>query len=296
MNSRSGASNRINLDEYDKENASDFVLWKAYDSERDGNIYWESPFGQGRPGWHIECSAMAMKLLGESIDIHVGGVDNIFPHHENEIAQSEAFSCRHFVKHWIHAEHLLVDHKKMSKSLGNFYTLRDLLKKGYTGPQVRYLLLQTHYRTQLNFTFEGLDAAASTLQRIADFARRLQAIRREKMGRALDVILEKALPEHAQKKSIREHILFDVMNEKGRDLLDAEQIRPMVERSLSALADKGQVLSRILTAVREEKDKTILLPILERAPWRARPRLPASSQRSPIWRAIRKRATSSIPL
>lgn len=259
-----GASNRVNVDEYDKENASDFVLWKAYDPERDGNIYWESPFGKGRPGWHIECSAMAMKLLGESIDIHVGGVDNMFPHHENEIAQSEAFSCRHFVKHWIHAEHLLVDHKKMSKSLGNFYTLRDLLKKGYTGPQVRYLLLQTHYRTQLNFTFDGLDAAASTLERIADFVRRLQAIRREKMGKALDVILEKALPEHAQKKSIREHILFDVMKEEGRDLLDAEQIRPMVERSLSALADKKQVLNRILTAVREEKEKTILLPILEK--------------------------------
>ena len=175
-----GASERVIHDEYEKDNASDFVLWKIFDPERDGDIFWDSPFGKGRPGWHIECSAMAMKLLGESIDIHVGGVDNMFPHHENEIAQSEAYSCRHFVKHWLHAEHLLVDHKKMSKSLGNFYTLRDLLKKGYTGKQVRYMLLQTHYRTQLNFTFAGLDGAVSTLERLSDFIVRLQAIRRDK--------------------------------------------------------------------------------------------------------------------
>lgn len=171
-----GASNRVSLDEYDKEDVSDFVLWKAYDPERDGQIYWESPFGRGRPGWHIECSAMAMKLLGHTIDIHVGGVDNMFPHHENEIAQSEAYSCCRFVKHWLHAEHLLVDHKKMSKSLGNFYTLRDLLQKGYTGMQVRYMLLQTHYRTQQNFTFEGLNAVTSTLNRLQDFVLRLKEI------------------------------------------------------------------------------------------------------------------------
>jgi cysteinyl-tRNA synthetase len=179
---RAGASERVCSDEYDKENISDFVLWKIYDPERDGNIYWESPFGKGRPGWHIECSAMAMKLLGETIDIHVGGVDNMFPHHENEIAQSEAFSGKHFVKHWLHVEHLLVDHKKMSKSLGNFYTLRDLLKKGYTGQQVRYALLQTHYRMQLNFTFAGLDGAASSLQRICDFRERLQTIEGSSCG------------------------------------------------------------------------------------------------------------------
>jgi cysteinyl-tRNA synthetase len=208
---------------------------------------------------------MAMKLLGESIDIHVGGVDNLFPHHENEIAQSEAYSCCRFVKYWLHSEHLLVDHKKMSKSLGNFYTLRDLLQKGYTGEQIRYLLLATHYRTQLNFTFEGLDASAATLERIADFVRRLQQIRREKMHKALDLILEKALPEHAQKKSIREHILYDVQADKERDLLDADAIRPMVERCLIPLAEKRQVLDRILMAVRTEKEKTVLLPILEKA-------------------------------
>lgn len=171
---KTGASERVTLDEYEKDTPMDFVLWKAYVPERDGEIYWDSPFGKGRPGWHIECSAMALKLLGESIDIHVGGVDNMFPHHENEIAQSEACTGKHFVKHWLHSEHLLVDGKKMSKSLGNFYTLRDLLDKGYTGEEVRYLLLQTHYRTQLNFTLEGLDAARNSLQRIADFVYRLK--------------------------------------------------------------------------------------------------------------------------
>ncbi len=163
-------------DEYDKESVSDFALWKAYDKERDGEIFWESPFGKGRPGWHIECSAMAMALLGEQLDIHVGGVDNLFPHHENEIAQSEGCTGKKFVNYWLHAEHLLVDHKKMSKSLGNFYTLRDLLHKGYTGVQVRYMLLQTHYRTQLNFTFAGLDGAKASLDRLWAFVKRMQEV------------------------------------------------------------------------------------------------------------------------
>jgi cysteinyl-tRNA synthetase len=173
---KAGASERVSMDEYDKDHLADFVLWKAYDPARDGQIFWDSPFGKGRPGWHIECSAMAMDLLGPTIDIHVGGVDNIFPHHENEIAQSEACTHQRFVRYWLHSEHLLVDHKKMSKSAGNFYTLRDLLQKGYSGPQIRYLLLQTHYRTQLNFTFEGLDAAAKALQRVSDFVLRLRDI------------------------------------------------------------------------------------------------------------------------
>ncbi|NGX58921.1 MAG: Cysteine--tRNA ligase [Chlamydiae bacterium] len=185
-----GASERVGTDEYEKENVADFVLWKAYDPKRDGEIFWESPFGKGRPGWHIECSAMAMSLLGKTIDIHVGGVDNIFPHHENEIAQSEAFSGKPFVKHWLHSEHLLVDHKKMSKSLGNFYTLRDLLEKGYTGPEVRYLLLTAHYRMQLNFTMEGLDAARSSLERLGDFIQRLQKIETGKEG-DVDSIINK---------------------------------------------------------------------------------------------------------
>lgn len=170
------ASGDNEADEYEKENLSDFVLWKVYDPTRDGQIFWESPFGRGRPGWHIECSAMATKLLGASIDIHCGGVDNMFPHHENEIAQSECCTGHRFATLWLHSEHLLVDHKKMSKRLGNFYTFRDLLEKGYSGPEVRYLLLSTHYRTQLNFTFAGLDAARASLQRIEDLFLRLRAI------------------------------------------------------------------------------------------------------------------------
>jgi len=173
---KTGASDRVTTDEYDKEHVSDFVLWKAYDPERDGKIYWESPFGKGRPGWHMECSTMAMKLLGETLDIHVGGVDNIFPHHENEIAQSEACSGKQFSKLWLHSEHLLVDNHKMSKSLGNFYTFRDLVKKGFNGNEVRYMLLQTHYKTQLNFTLLGLEGARGSLSRMQNFVERLLGI------------------------------------------------------------------------------------------------------------------------
>lgn len=262
---QAGASQRVATDEYDKENVSDFVLWKAYDPMRDGDIFWESPFGRGRPGWHIECSAMAMKLLGESIDIHVGGVDNMFPHHENEIAQSEAYSCRHFVNYWVHAEHLLVDHRKMSKSLGNFYTLRDLLAKGFTGRQIRYLLLQTHYRTQLNFTFEGLGGAAAALERISDFVARLHGIRREKMGKALDLVLEKALPDDPHKKEMRERILYDVQSEHERDILDAVHIAPILKRTLMQVPQSGQILDRILKGVKEEKERAFPMPLLERA-------------------------------
>jgi cysteinyl-tRNA synthetase len=172
-----GASNRLEHDEYDRDSASDFVLWKAYNQEKDGDVFWESPFGKGRPGWHIECSAMALANLGDNIDIHCGGVDNIFPHHENEIAQSECFTCTRFARHWMHSEHLIVEGKKMSKSLGNFYTLRDLLEKGFTGREVRFALLQAHYRSQLNFTVDGLHAARQSIHRIDDFVRRLESCR-----------------------------------------------------------------------------------------------------------------------
>lgn len=195
---KAGASKRIAADEYDKENLSDFVLWKAYDPERDGNIYWDSPYGKGRPGWHLECSAMAMALLGETIDIHVGGIDNMFPHHENEIAQSEACTGKCFSNFWMHSEHLIVDGKKMSKSSGNFYTLRDLLKKDYTGLQIRYLLLQTHYRTQLNFTFMGLDAAQASLNRLHDFVRRLGEVIKLNPGEAVQPSLEQTLQKALQ--------------------------------------------------------------------------------------------------
>ena len=163
---------RVKADEYAKEQAQDFALWKAW-TEEDGDVSWETPFGKGRPGWHIECSAMSMKYLGETLDIHCGGVDNLFPHHENEIAQSEAATGKKFVNYWLHNEHLLIDGKKMSKSLGNFYTVRDLIAKGYDPKAIRYLLLATHYRQQVNFTFDGVDAAKNTIDRLTNFARRL---------------------------------------------------------------------------------------------------------------------------
>ncbi|MBU0715415.1 MAG: cysteine--tRNA ligase, partial [Verrucomicrobia bacterium] len=165
---------RIAQDEYQKENAADFALWKAWQSE-DGDVAWDSPWGRGRPGWHIECSAMSMKYLGASFDLHTGGVDNIFPHHEDEIAQSEAATGRPFVKYWMHCAHLVVDGRKMSKSLGNFFTLRDILQRGYSGREIRYALMAVHYRQALNFTFEVLDAARSALARLDEFAERMQA-------------------------------------------------------------------------------------------------------------------------
>ena len=163
---------RINSDEYEKDSVADFALWKAW-SESDGDVKWDSPWGEGRPGWHLECSAMSMKYLGKTFDIHTGGVDNMFPHHEDEIAQSEAANGCKFVNYWLHCEHLTVDNKKMSKSLGNFYTLRDLLAKGYTGPEVRWALIGTHYRSKLNFSFALLDQARNTLRKFADFFQRL---------------------------------------------------------------------------------------------------------------------------
>jgi len=167
------STGRVKSDEYDKEHVGDFALWKAWDEE-DGDVWWESPWGRGRPGWHIECSAMAMTLLGEQIDIHCGGVDNIFPHHEAEIAQSEGCSGKTFVRYWLHCAHLLVDGQKMSKSLGNFHTLRDVLEKGYSGREVRYALSRVHYRAPLNFTWEGMEEARQALARIDEWLRRLR--------------------------------------------------------------------------------------------------------------------------
>jgi cysteinyl-tRNA synthetase len=163
---------RVSNDEYGKETAGDFALWKAW-SEGDGNVWWESPWGRGRPGWHIECSAMATGILGAEIDIHCGGEDNIFPHHEAEIAQSECVTGRTFARMWMHCRHLQVEGTKMAKSAGNFFTLRDLLDQGWTGREVRYALVSVKYREPLNFTIEGLAAARSALGRLDEWAARL---------------------------------------------------------------------------------------------------------------------------
>ena len=169
------ATGRVKHDEYDKEHIGDFALWKAWD-EQDGEVKWDSPWGPGRPGWHIECSAMATALLGDEIDIHCGGVDNIFPHHEAEIAQSEGATGKKFVRYWLHCAHLLVDGQKMSKSLGNFYTLPDVLAKGYTGREIRYALMRVHYRVPLNFTWEGMEEARESLGRIDEWLQRLRGV------------------------------------------------------------------------------------------------------------------------
>ena len=162
---------RVDVDEYEKDNARDFALWKA---PKEGEAFWETSIGKGRPGWHIECSVMSMKYLGESFDLHAGGEDLVFPHHENEIAQSEALTGRQFVRFWMHVRFLLVEGEKMSKSAGNFFTLRDLLLKGHKPSSIRFLLASVPYRKQLNFTFDGLKQAAHSVERLRNFKSRVE--------------------------------------------------------------------------------------------------------------------------
>jgi cysteinyl-tRNA synthetase len=188
------AGERVRSDEYEKEAVADFALWKARVPE-DGDVFWPSPWGEGRPGWHIECSAMSMKLLGPSFDLHLGGEDLMFPHHEDEIAQSEGAEVQpkgqRFVKYWLHGAHLQVEGKKMSKSLGNFFTLRDLLTKGFTGREIRFLLLQARYRETFNFTLGGLDSARASLMRIDECLAKLRDIAGTAKGPAETGVVER---------------------------------------------------------------------------------------------------------
>ncbi len=262
---------RVACDEYEKDHVSDFVLWKSYDEKRDGNIYWNSPFGPGRPGWHLECSAMAMSLLGETIDIHCGAVDNIFPHHENEIAQSEALSGKTFVRLWVHSEHLIVNHKKMSKSLGNFYTLRDLLKKGYSGMEVRYMLMHTHYRTQLNFTFEGLEGAKVSLTRLNDFIQRMQELAdpsAEPTGSVRE-ILQKAVDDFSSAMaddlniSVALAALFEMMHQIN--VLETEgQLGPGDALKVLTVVEEFNRVLGVLSFDREEHAPPYLQELLEK--------------------------------
>jgi len=233
---RDGA--RIDSDQYEKDDARDFVLWKA--ARPDEPASWDSPFGRGRPGWHLECSAMSMKYLGESFDLHTGGVDNIFPHHENEIAQSEAATGRPFVKYWMHAAHLIVDGEKMSKSKGNFYTLRDLAERGFDPRQIRYLLLSTHYRSPLNFTFDGLSRAAAELERLDDLRARLD---RERLDDGSDDAFDRRV---AAAASEFEAALADDLNISGA--LGA--LFTLVRETHSAL-DRGELPSGSRDRLRE---------------------------------------------
>jgi cysteinyl-tRNA synthetase len=237
------AGARVSSDEYEKDSVSDFAVWKGWD-EDDGKVFWETSLGKGRPGWHLECSAMSMKYLGSPFDIHTGGVDNIFPHHENEIAQSEAATWNAFANYWLHAEHLIVEGKKMSKSLGNFYTLRDIMEKGYPAVAVRYLLLSTHYRQQLNFTFDGIDGARAAIGRLRDFRQRLTEV--DSDGDGHDDFTE--LVTHAETK-FGEHldddlnssgalgVLFDFVRDANRRIDSHDVDRSDAAKALMFLSD-----------------------------------------------------------
>lgn len=225
-NQRSGV--RIKNDEYAKDSVADFALWKAWD-ENDGDVAWDSPWGRGRPGWHIECSAMSSEYLGDQFDIHTGGIDNMFPHHEDEIAQSEAASGKKWVNYWLHCAHLMVNGEKMSKSLGNFFTLRDLQQKGWKGREIRWVLIGAHYRKKLNFTFEALEQARETLGKFDEFFQRMREIAQTGDG-----------TEISQTVAGAEQAFAAAM---GDDLNISEALAAMfdLQRAANRLADAGEL-------------------------------------------------------
>ncbi len=232
------AQGRLDSDSYDKENARDFVLWKAW-KPTDGPVFWETELGKGRPGWHIECSAMSMKYLGESFDIHTGGADLIFPHHTNEIAQSESATGKPFVKYWLHNEYLMVEGQKMSKSLGNFYTLRDLLAKGVSPMAVRYALISTNFKMPLNFTMESLKAGEAAMERINNLVFELQQAKTGQPNTNVGELIEKtkkgfdAAMDDNLNISKALGILFDFVKElykQGFSSVDAKVVLKFLEQ------------------------------------------------------------------
>ena len=231
---------RVKHDEYAKESAADFALWKAWD-EADGEVYWDSPWGRGRPGWHLECSAMSSRYLGKTFDLHCGGIDNIFPHHEDEIAQSEAANDQPFVNYWLHCAHLMVEGEKMAKSAGNFYTLREILDKGYKGREVRWVLIGTHYRQSLNFSFKALDEARTALQRIDAFQLRL----RENAGNADTGC--------AAAQAIVDRCLAAFRDALGDDLNISTALAAFFDfiRSANRLMDQEQIGGNVVTLLQE---------------------------------------------
>ena len=239
---------RVDVDEYDKEEGADFALWKK---SKEGEPSWDSPWGKGRPGWHLECSAMSMKYLGETFDIHAGGEDLIFPHHENEIAQSEGATGVPFVRTWLHCRFLRVDGEKMSKSKGNFYTLRDLLAKGYDPMQIRYALISSHYRQPLNFTLEGLKAARESLERLDHFyallTDPLMKTRSEKAGATRRAALTKIFEEGLTR--------FDEALSNDLGISEAMAVLFEVLREANQRMDQGEVSGADLPDVREIVEK-----------------------------------------
>ena len=233
------STDRVRSDEYEKEEAGDFALWKAWDQE-DGDVWWESPWGRGRPGWHIECSAMATALLGPQIDIHCGGEDNIFPHHEAEIAQTECVTNVPFVRLWMHCKHLLVDGRKMSKSENNFFTLRDLMTRGWTGREVRFVLAAVKYREPLNFTFESLEAARKALSRYDEWSDRLKAMASAEAERLPDELAPGNFGEALDDDlnvSAALGAIFELIRDSNR-LVDAGRLTPGQARSLLTWREK----------------------------------------------------------
>ena len=254
-NQRDGV--RISTDEYAKDAVGDFALWKAWD-EADGDVSWDSPWGKGRPGWHIECSAMSMKYLGESFDIHTGGVDNMFPHHEDEIAQSESATGKKWVNYWLHCEHLMVDGTKMSKSLGNFYTLRDLQEKGWTGREIRWVLVGAHYRKKLNFTLDALAQARETLGKFDVLFDRLRNITAAGDGAEVDGLLTEARNSFASALADDLNIApalaagFELMRGANRLADSGELTKTGAEKILAAFRDFDRVINCFeVDAVRE---------------------------------------------
>ena len=261
---------RVKQDSYEKEEAKDFALWKTYDKE-DGDAVWKTEIGNGRPGWHIECSAMSMKYLGEHFDIHAGGIDLVFPHHENEIAQSEASTKKKFVNYWFHNEHLLVDGKKMSKSLGNFFTLRDLLQKGYHPKAIRYLLLSAHYRVQLNFTEESAKAADNAVHRLDDFMAKLKEIKNNVGNKKINALIQKtkkyfdeAMDDDLNISSALSHV-FEFVKEMNTLIMEnkigknyAKKIINFmheIDKVLGILEEKEEKLNSELKKLIDEREK-----------------------------------------
>jgi cysteinyl-tRNA synthetase len=252
------AGARLDVDEYEKDDARDFVLWKA--PKEDDEPRWETPYGVGRPGWHLECSAMSMKYLGESFDIHCGGVDLIFPHHENEIAQSEGATGKPFVKHWFHVEFLQVEGEKMAKSKGNFYTVRDLVEQGFSAAAIRYLLLSVPYSTQLNFMLDGLKGAESAIEKLRNFRRRVKEIEGnpESHPKVQEIL--------ARAKEEFESAMNDDLNTAGAlaALFDLRRdVNTAIDLDEFGEADKASVLAllagfdSVLGILGEEKEETL---------------------------------------
>ncbi|MDQ3710963.1 MAG: cysteine--tRNA ligase [Acidobacteriota bacterium] len=254
----SGASGRVDTDKYDKENANDFALWKLVDADEPTG--WEASFGRGRPGWHIECSAMAMRYLGETFDIHAGGIDLKFPHHENEIAQSEGATEKQFAKVWLHSEHLKVEGETMSKSLGNYYTFRDLIAKGYTATAIRYLLLSVPYHKQLNFTFETLDGAENTIARLRDFRGRLSEAKLSKgINDEVQKVSENALKEFeaAMDDNLNTSVALAALHNLVREMNTALVTEKVSTEDRAAIFETIKKIDSVMNIFGEEKTEML---------------------------------------